>query len=444
MDVARSLRRGVQALVIGALLLSGPALGTSSARAPAGHRSIASPSSVATLQIGPIRAAGGFSLYLIIQGCGGPDPALGFAYVKGTSTAALSHTYTGASASCSIRRASAGAPVQAAQVQAVLPGLADVGVQIAVTPQAQAPSPQPALSGQALSGQALSGLPVGCSGTPEPEVAATATGHIDVSIHPAGLGQISVPSAGADIFSGTPPACPARQSTAGQLFSATVGSYTLNAIHPTHGAAQLEIVGPNNDSPGLDLQGTLAVQLTGRAALGVNLADASTRVGASTRVTSGSLSFTALAECPGYVAQNGNLSGILTIQDPLFGPLRINGADATAAFSGPGTAPAGSCDGPGSQPVAPDLVSSCNQDDSGCSVSAQSSVATFYDETSPGTQAIVAETVDFGDGSAPAAIGNYGALQHSYAAPGTYTATLSVTDAAGAVSTATTSVVIDP
>jgi PKD repeat protein len=71
-------------------------------------------------------------------------------------------------------------------------------------------------------------------------------------------------------------------------------------------------------------------------------------------------------------------------------------------------------------------------------------VATFFDESSPGTQTITSELVDFGDGSTPEAIANDASVQHAYAAPGAYTATLSVTDALGTVSSTTTLVVIDP
>jgi hypothetical protein len=377
---------------------------------------------VDTVQVGPIAAAGGFDLYLTAEGCGSGDPGLELTYLEQTTAATLSHAYSGARAVCSIQRSPAGA-----RLRVSVPGLVDVAVQIAHI-------------GPAL---AHPGLPVGCGAPFGPELPATATGRIAVAIHPRVFGRVTVSSASAQIFSGGPQSCPARQALNGRELTAVVGRFIINALAPDHGPAQLQLLDPDGDSPSPGLQGTLGVTLSGAAALGVEGSTGVTRIGASTGLTAGSLSFTALALCPGYQGQNGALDGTLTIRDPLLGRLRVNGADASAAFSGQGKAQAGTCDGPGSEPVFPDLVSSCDQLDSDCSVSTAGGLATLFDETSPGTQTITSESVDFGDGSPPVAIANDGALLHSYAAPGTYIATLSVTDAVGTVFTASTPVVID-
>ncbi len=391
---------------------------TASARQP----SAASPR-VDTIQLGPISVHDGFSLYLTAQDCGSEDPYLQVAYLTGRSPNVLSHTYTGASASCSIQRDPAGA-----QLRATVPGSIDVTVAIT--------SPRPAL--------VHPGLPVGCGAPFGPELPATARGRIDVAIHPDVFGRIAAQTANAQIFSGAPQQCPALQATAGRWLTADIGVDTLNADQPNRGAAQLEIVDPSGDNPSPGLQGVLEVQLGGRAALSLGGASGSARIGSDTRLTAGSLGFVALPACPGDSAQNGTLSGTLTIEDPLLGPLEIAGANASAAFTGQGRAAPGTCDGPGSEPVFPNLITSCDSANAGCSVRADDSVATFFDETSPGTQTITAEVLNFGDGSTPVPISNFGSVQHSYADAGSYTATLTVTDAVGTTFNATVPVVIDP
>jgi hypothetical protein len=252
-----------------------------------------------------------------------------------------------------------------------------------------------------------------------------------------------VGTADAQIFSGAPQTCPAVQPL-GRELTAVVGRFILDADQPGHGVAQLEILDASGDLPAPGLQGTLELAMTGRRALSVDLADGLTVIGAGTSLTTGSLRFRALAVCPGETSQNGELSGTLIIDDPLLGALRIHGARATSAFTSEGAAPPGTCNGPGSEPVVPYLVDTCDQAGAGCSVAAEANVATFFDESSPGTQTITSELVDFGDGSTPEAIANDASVQHAYAAPGAYTATLSVTDALGTVSSTTTLVVIDP
>ncbi len=447
MSAGRSIPTVVAVLLVGVLGLAGLALAPAAARAGGRHSAShtrarhtgashtrarhirirdATPTlpGVDTLQLGPLSATSGFSLYVTAQSCGSSDPTVALAYLKKSSGAQLSHTYTGMRVSCSISRRPAGASLAVR-----VPGLVDIAVTIA--------DPESALTHP--------GLPVGCGPPYGPELPAAAVGRIDVAIHTRVFGQIVLPSANAQIFTGAPQTCPAVAPTGGRELTADVGTTILAADAPNHGPASLDILDEaGGDTPAPGIQGTLGLQMSGSGALALNAATGTARIGATTALTSGSLSFTPLAACPGASAQNGDLAGALTIEDPLLGPRRIAGADADSAYSGVGSALPGACNGLGAEPVEPELIDTCNDDNAGCSVSAGSAVATLFDETSPGTQTITAETVDFGDGSAPVAIANFGAVQHAYSTPGSYTATLTVTDAANTVSTTTAPVVIDP
>jgi hypothetical protein len=380
-----------------------------------------------TVQLGPITAKGGFELYITEQDCGSTDGTwFQLDYVKQASAGSfnsLSHTFTGFAAACSIQRSAFGA-----RLRARLTGLLNVNVAI----------------GNAGNALTSPGLPVGCGAPFGPEYPATAHGTIDVAIDPSVLGRINRQSANAQIFSGAPQRCPASEPSGGRELTADVGAAVLDASVPAHSAAQLEIEDPDVDEPAPGISDTLQLQASGRGAYASTNADGSARLGSGAPFTSGSLSFRALAACPGDSAENGTLSGTLTIHDPLLGSVAVSGTDASLAFTGQGTARPGGCNGLSAEPVEPALLSTCSYTPSGCSVSGGSGAVTLFDETDPGTQTISSETVNFGDGSPTAPIANYGTVSHAYAASGTYTVTLTVTDAMGASSSTTILVYIDP
>jgi hypothetical protein len=390
--------------------------------APSGAAAAALPT-VDTVQVGPVKAADGFDVYVTEQACGSSASYFQVAFVKGSSPDVISHTYTGFNATCSIERTPAGA-----ELSADLPGVLNINVHIDK-------------AGRALRHP---GLPVGCGAPFGPELPATATGRIDVAIHTSIFGRVGASRSSAQIFSGAPQQCPAVQSSDGRQFTADVGPFILNAVAPEHGAAVLDIFDQTEDTPAAGITGSLQLEVGGRQAYAVTSASGSATLGAGAPFTTGSLAFSPLPACPGYAAESGNVTGTLTINDPLFGPLVISGEDASVAFSGEGTAHSGVCNGPGSDPVQPSMVTSCNLVSSDCSISAGTGAATFFDETSPGTQTITSEQVNFGDGSAPVPITNYGSVQHGYTTAGTFTATLTVTDSSGTTTTSTTPVYIEP
>ncbi len=415
-----SISKVLLTAAVGLAALLGAPSGASASARPGG----VTLSRVDTIQLGPLTVADGFSLWITAQACGSADPYVQLAYVTGSPTARLSHTYSGMRGTCSIQSRPAGA-----QLAVSVPGFVSIAVHI--------DAPRSAL--------AHPGLPVGCGPPYGPELATTAVGRVDVAIHPSRLGRVAVTNANAQIFPGAPQTCPALAPTGGRELTADIGSTIVAADQPVEGPATLDILDvADGDDPAPGIQGVLGLQLSGRAALAVDASTGAARLGALTPLTTGSLSFTPVAACPGASAQNGVLGGSLTIADPLLGLRRIIGADADSAYTGMGAALPGSCNGLGSEPVEPELIDTCNDANAGCSLSTDSATATFFDETSAGTQAISGETIDFGDGSAPVAISNYGATTHAYAGAGTYTASLSVTDATGTVSTVSTPVVIDP
>jgi hypothetical protein len=376
-----------------------------------------------TVQIGPLHGAGGFDLYVTGEECGAADPDITFTYLSGTATDQLSHVYTATGAGCSIGPAGV-------RLSADVPGL----VNLAVT----------ATGAPAL--RARPGVPVGCGPPAGPARPAVVTGVIDVAIHPRALGRVSSTGAhvAGDIFPGAPQTCPAIQAPVGRVLTAAVGRYIINADQPAGGAAQLDILDEVGDDPAPGLEGVLGLHLSGPSALDVDASTGAARIGGATRLTTGALAFIPLAPCAGASAQNGSLSGSFTIEDPVLGPQRIVGSAADSAYSALGTGEPGTCNGPGSEPLEPELIDTCDSADAGCSVAGAGAVVTFFDETSSGTQTITAESLDFGDGSTPVAISAGGAVQHAYAGDGTYVATLTVTDAAGDMASTSTDVVIGP
>lgn len=423
---ARGARRALAAAIVCTLGLAAPA--------PAG----AAPQPVGaviaggeSVQVGPFSVGDRFSLYVTGRGCGTNDPDFTLTYLSGSPTDRLSHVYTvtGTDASCTLGARPAGA---AARLNVNVPGLVEIAVEV----------------GDLTAPLERGGVPVGCGPPAVPERLALATGRIDVAIHPAVFGRVALAGAGADsdaeIFAGAPQTCPALQAPNGRELTADIGRYILDADQPSVGAAQLDIIDAAVDDPGPGLAGVLSLHMSGDAALAVDAATGSARIGAATGLTAGSLSFVPLAPCAGASAQNGSLSGSLTIDDPVLGPQRILGAAADSAYTGEGTAVPGGCNGPGSRPLEPELISTCDSADAGCSVTGTGATATFFDESSAGTQTVTAETLDFGDGSAPVALSLGAALQHDYGAAGTYLATLTITDAAGDSAATVADVVIDP
>jgi hypothetical protein len=390
--------------------------------AGAGSRSPAALPAVDTVQIGPIPAGDGFAEYVTEQGCGSTDPYFQVAFLTGSGPEVLSHTYAGIDASCSIVRSPGGA-----QLEASLPGTINIHARISDV-------------GAAL---VHPGLPVGCSAPFGPELPATATGRIDVAVHPGVFGRLNASHAAAQIFSGAPQQCPAVQPVGGRELTADVGPFILDAVRPVHGSPQLAIYDAFGDDLPSGLTGTLELALSGPRVYDVTGTDGTAEMTAPAPLATGSLGFVPVAACPGDTAQDGTLSGTLTIDDPLLGALAIVGGSAESAFSGIGAAQAGTCDGPGSEPMLPDLVSSCDQVNAACSVAAGTNTATFFDETDPGSQSISTEAVNFGDGSPPVTITPGASVQHTYAQPGVYTATLAVRDAVGTTATATATVFIE-
>jgi hypothetical protein len=374
-----------------------------------------------TIQIGPITAHHGFALYVDEQGCGSADPFFQVTYREGTAPDLLSHSYTGLTARCSIS-------ASGVTLRADLPGLINIAAEVVATGRAL---PHP-------------GLPIGCGAPFGPELPGAATGRIDVAIHRQVFGRLNSNQASAQIFPGAPQQCPAVQSTSRRELTADIGADILDAAQPAHQSPELAIYDSNGDSPAPGLIGTLELQLGGDRAYTLISPAGSARIGAVAPFASGSLSFTALAACPGASAVNTSVAGTYTVDDPVLGSVVLRGADASLAYTGIGDAQAGGCNGPGSEPLEPELISNCGIEDGSCSVQGQTSTVTFSDETDPGTQTIRSEQVNFGDGSPVVALAPGGAVNHTYDEPGTYTATLAVTDTAGTTSTASTVVDIAP
>ena len=195
-------------------------------------------------------------------------------------------------------------------------------------------------------------------------------------------------------------------------------------------------------APAAGVTGSMLIELEGTAKT-FNIAKG---VGTLTNVkpyAAGKLTLSEQPTCIGDTAGTHNvlIGGALTVKSPVLGTLSFAAANATSGSIGPGdTFPGSNCNGIGAMALTPSISNTCAMDGT-CSIQYATNADSFFDESTDGTQTVVSETIDFGDGTT----GTFtnGEADHTYAAAGTYTATITIETSNGQTQTTTTPVYID-
>lgn len=285
-------------------------------------------------------------------------------------------------------------------------------------------------------------LPAGCRGHVPLSRSTTWRGRLHLSLAK-GLGTLNRRALPGVITQGGPVSCrPPRQSKEVALAANFGTRLFLYATAPTRGPRDVFLT--DNFTPATGITGAVVVDQTGaKKRSHFSLTRTGGRISAPAPFAHGALSFKDLPVCTGAnpAAHNVSLSGTITLPTAVLGTITFNPAAATFAEISTGNAFPGDCNGYGSVPLTPSVTNVCSQSGT-CSVSAGTNNDTFYDTSSLGTQTIVSETIQFGDGST----GTFtnGQVTHTYTAPGTYTATVTITTSNGQTQTTTTPVYITP
>ncbi len=195
-------------------------------------------------------------------------------------------------------------------------------------------------------------------------------------------------------------------------------------------------------SPASGVSGEFFLDLTGTAKQ-FNINKTTATVTNLKPFASGKLVATKLGSCIGDTtkAVNATFSGAITVKSPVLGNLTYGSSNATSANIGPsGAAFPAQCNGYGSMPLTAGIDSSCNDATYPCSIADGVNNVTFTDTSTPGTQNVVSESINFGDNST-GTVSN-GSATHTYASPGTYTATVTIQTSDGQTEMASTTVYI--
>jgi hypothetical protein len=318
--IARNLRLPLLGAV---LLLLAPAL--------------ASAAATTVVTVGPLAAGDGYYATVLDVGCGTRANHLSVRYTTGRAgVGGLAHVYAGpAAAAC--RLPSGRRP---GTLRAVWPGVARLALRLTQT-----------------HGSASGELPLGCAGSVRASHDALATGVLRLAIHPSVFGRISQSVSPAGMQTVGALSC-------GQIATPAAGTVTLVATtarqllvteETPHNGSVLAMIDYAPDVPSPGVSGQLIAALQGDSSVfdaGPFLASA--RIGGIAPFSSGSLWFTALPPCPGFPgALNGILTGALTFQDPVLGPVTVAGSQARSVSIARAPAGRGPVTGSGSRSEAP-------------------------------------------------------------------------------------------
>lgn len=296
------------------------------------------------------------------------------------------------------------------------------------------------LTSTRLGGRQRGRLPEGCRGQGAVSRTTTWRGRLHLSLA-RGLGRLSRRALpGALTVGGRIHCRPPRAAKAITLTAAFGNHLFLDATVPAHGPRGFFLT--DTFTPATGIMGAVVLNQTGSGRRShVTVTRTGGRISAPDPFARGALRFRDLPVCTGAspAAHNVTLSGSITLNTVVLGRVTLSPAAATFAVVAAGNAFPANCNGYGSVPLTPQVSNVCSQNGI-CSVSAGTNNDTFYDTSNPGTQKIVSETIQFGDGTS----GTFtnGQATHTYTTPGTYTATVTITTSNGQVQTATTPVYI--
>jgi hypothetical protein len=371
------------------------------------------------ISVGPIKGSHGYSVSIFDSSCGAAG-GVTIELSKG-SRINVTHTYSGGSTKCKVSRS-----LRSGSVSVNWPGLASIHLSVGSAGKLTKARP-----------------PKGCHGSVGKQRTGVATGTLRIEIHPGAFGRYKLHRAKASLDSYGNFACKPSGS-ADISVNGTFGPLFLSATQPPRGLRSVLISG-NAAPPATGITDTFLLYAEGTSKLfnaASNLSSAT--IGAAGSVLTGSLTFSGLPVCTGSSgAANGSFGGAMVLHDPVLGAITLTGSAATEAFIDIGSAIPGSCNGSGAVQPTVGFTNLCSSPDAACSVSAGTNTDSFYDESDAGTETITSETWSFGDGSAPVAGAVDGSVSHTYAKPGTYTVTLTITTSQGQTLQATGSSYIE-
>jgi hypothetical protein len=387
-------------LMFGALALV-PALASAKTPTPA-------------LEIGPFKTKG-YTFDLLVGKCSGTS-VTDITYSKGTAANAISYFYSG-KGTCS-----AAASLKGVKLKLSWPGVATINVKAGA-------------SGAAKRAK----TPTGCRGGRGTSRDIALTGSIDIHAAKA-FGTLKSHHVKATVARISDLNCKALSHATGtNLFAAFGKNQFIEASLPKRGSR--DILLSDQFAPTTGVTGSMLVQVAGTSKQFKLVKGA----GALTNLkpfAAGKLTLSELPVCIGSKpgAQNVTLGGQITVNSPVLGKVRFSSSAASTTYISTGSAFPGQCNGYGSMPLTPAVDNTCSMDGV-CSLMYATNNDMFYDDSMLGTQTIVSETIDFGDGTT----GTFanGTVSHTYASPGTYTATVTIETSNGQTQTTTTPVYID-
>ena len=360
-----------------------------------------------SIVIGPLRAAHGYQFFL--EATCGAKPSGFISYTKGSRSSITSFTYAD-SVTCSV------AP-RAVWLTANWPGVASISL-------------TGTTHGRAVRGK----LPAGCHGNPVSELPAPMAGNITVTANRY-FGALRARHISAALASSGALRCGTVASRAPQLNALYAHNGFVLATEDGRTAdvlvSRTSQVKGVSESASDDIYSARLIRFT---RTGVTIA----RGGA---IRSGLVARAAPA-CIGDTtrARNVDLTGTLSVLLPVVGTLSFDPSTVQLASFGPANATFPSqCDGAGSKPLTPKVDNECSSPGV-CTIGTGFNNDTFYDTSDPGTQKIVSETINFGDGTT----GTFANSQatHTYTRPGNYTATVTIKVNSGQTYTTATPVYV--
>jgi hypothetical protein len=368
------------------------------------------------VEIGPFKAAHGYQFDLVVSSCAGTSKGTEISYVKGSEANNIDYSYSG-SATCTAAK-----NLKQGKLSISWPGIATANLKVAA-------------AGASKRGV----VPRGCKGGGGTSREVVLKGSIDVTASKY-FGTLKSKQIKGYISRLGNLSCGSESLPKSTDLDASFGSDLFVDASRYKKSSQVFI--GDTFAPASGVTGNLFLDITGTAKLFDINKTTATLTDAKPFAT-GKLVATKLPACIGdtSTALNVSLSGSVTIDSPVLGAIVLNPAAATFAYIGATSAklPA-DCDGYGAMPLTPSVDNECSDATVPCSISEGFGTDTFDDDSNPGTQTVISETINFGDGTT----GTFtdGTASHAYAAPGDYTATVTIETSNGQTQTVTTPVYI--